>query len=264
MTIMARIPLGLMACMAFMAAACAAPAPTPTPTATPEPTATPAATPTPTPLPTATPTPTPTPLPTATPTSTPTPLPTPTPTATPVPTAIRIYYWQDEGYEVRYPDRYINSAALERNALHYALIDMERWTGFRFEIVDSELESDVTITSNVRPPTAIRIPHIGLEPDEKSVCPFVPPLTILKGCAELGGDNVWLRPMSVRENVSVGNQWLDFKLTIQHELVHALFGLGHTNHKNGLMTGTGNVTEPRDVELEWIKQAHLRCCPWLQ
>ena len=153
---------------------------------------------------------------------------------------------------MRYPDRYINSEALERNALHYALIDMERWTGFRFEIVDSRLESDVEITSDYTP--------------DGSVCPSRTPdvLTFLVGCAELGGDNVWISPMLVRENESVGSEWSDFKLTIQHELVHALFGLGHTDYKTGLMTGTGNITEPLDIELEWIERAHLRCCPWLQ
>ena len=239
---MTRTPLGLIACVAFLAAACAAPAPTPTATA----------------LPTATPTSTPTPLPTATPTSTPTPLPTATPTSTPTPTAIRIYYWQGVGWEVRYPDRYINSEALERNALHYALIDMERWTGFRFEIVDSRLESDIEITSDWTTGSGICPPIPDRDPNTPAV------LTFLVGCAELGGDDVWVSPMRVRKNESVGSVWTDFKLTIQHELVHALFGLRHTDYKTGLMTGTGNVTEPLDVELEQIEQAQLLCCPWLQ
>ena len=275
MTIMTRIPLGLMACIAFLAAACAAP--TPTPTATPLPTATPTSTPT--PIPTATPTSTPTPIPTATPTSTPTPTPTATatPTPTPMPTAIRIYYQQDRGWEVIYPDEHINSEAIERNALHYALIDMERWTGFRFKIVDSRLESDVTITSDR---AAVPFFSFGSCPDDivarigcknlatyhSEICPddVVPLLTDVRGCAELGGDDVWVSPMRVRKNESVGSVWTDFKLTIQHELVHALFGLRHTDYKTGLMTGTGNLTEPLDVELEWIEQAHLLCCPWLQ
>lgn len=212
-----------------LAAACAAPTPTPTATPTPEPTATPTATPT--------------------PTSTPTPRPTPTstPTATPSPDSVRVSYWQGQGWDYHYPD-YVNSEDMERNALHYALIEMTEWTGITFSVVDPDSPSDIAISSKLN----------GFY----AVCP-APSHSLIAGCADTPGKHIYLKPMIVSAPDDSRN-WDRFKRTIQHELVHALFGWRHSNDNRGLMTASGNVTAPLAGELAALAEARPLCCPWIR
>lgn len=220
--------------LTMLAAACAAPTPTPTATPTPEPTATPTATPT----------------PTSTPTPRPTPTSTPTPTATPSPKSVRVSYWQGQGWDKRHPHLfrgYVNSEDLERNALHHALVEMTEWTGIPFSVVAPDSPSDIAISSNLK----------GLYTE----CPSN--LGPIAGCADTPGRHIYLNPMRVRAPDDYRN-WERFKRTVQHELVHALFGWRHSNDNQGLMTGSGYVTAPLAGELAALAEARPLCCPWIR
>ena len=140
------------------------------------------------PAPTSTPTPTATPFPTATPTASPTPMP-------------------KESIVVKYirPSANEEISATEMRVIRDALDEYELETDLKFSLV-RDGEADVYVTVSVR--------------QTKDACWRHPNAM---GCAFIPGDEIWLRPIYDYPN----NREEEFRITVKHELTHALFGLEH-------------------------------------
>lgn len=103
-----------------------------------------------------------------------------------------------------------------RRIIRDALDEYELETGLKFSLV-RDGEADVYVTASAR--------------QTRDACPHLP---YVVGCADIPGDEIWLRPLCTRPACRppiygyadfIGNS--EFRETVKHELTHALFGLQH-------------------------------------